>query len=256
MFAAISEISGVLVLPSLETDNQQYFLWFLMLFPSILVLLFFAILNWNHKVLYAPSDFNDENNFFKSITKNTNNVDDKIKKLSEEAAEIKSAESSYNLPKNQQTENEPNSIDLNFKNFELLEELAFSKILEEFPGNYFRGMSFGSGSSRYLFDAIIERPENEILLVEMKIVINSNHLQPLGKAIERMIAALSEPIPTQALEYKRAIIIGVITKENSQDSVTIKNFIDKKFDGFEEKVLLRIFSIQELQTVAFKTLKK
>lgn len=34
-----------------------------MLFPVLLILLFFLTLNFNHKVLYSPGDFQDERHF-------------------------------------------------------------------------------------------------------------------------------------------------------------------------------------------------
>jgi len=63
IFAALAEVSGTVVLPILERDVQFVYLWFLMLFPVLLISLFFATLNWNHTVLYAPSDFQNEDNF-------------------------------------------------------------------------------------------------------------------------------------------------------------------------------------------------
>ncbi|QXV74673.1 hypothetical protein [Rhizobium phage RHEph21] len=63
VFAAFAEVSGTAVLPLLEKDVQHIYVWFLMLFPTLLILLFFATLNWNHTVLYAPSDYKDEDNF-------------------------------------------------------------------------------------------------------------------------------------------------------------------------------------------------
>lgn len=65
IFAGIAEVSGTIVLPFIKYENQLYFVWFLMIFPSLLVIIFFATLNFNHKVLYAPSDFQNEDNFFR-----------------------------------------------------------------------------------------------------------------------------------------------------------------------------------------------
>lgn len=65
MFAAIAEISGTLVLPFISGENQATYIWFLMIFPLLLVILFFLTLNFNHKVLYAPSDYQNEENFLK-----------------------------------------------------------------------------------------------------------------------------------------------------------------------------------------------
>ncbi|MFJ9535429.1 hypothetical protein [Herbaspirillum sp. NPDC101396] len=69
IFAGIAEISGTLVLPHISPENQHLYIWFLMTFPSVLVIIFFATLNFNHRVLYAPSDFNDEGHFVNLIRK-------------------------------------------------------------------------------------------------------------------------------------------------------------------------------------------
>ncbi|EOI5913245.1 hypothetical protein K5E59_000897 [Enterobacter hormaechei] len=63
IFAGIVEISANVILPLLNDENQTTYMWFLMIFPTLLVAIFFAILNWNHVVLYAPSDYKDEDNF-------------------------------------------------------------------------------------------------------------------------------------------------------------------------------------------------
>lgn len=65
IFAGIAEVSGTIVLPFIASMNQELFIYFLIFFPSILVILFFITLNFNNKVLYAPSDYTDENNYIK-----------------------------------------------------------------------------------------------------------------------------------------------------------------------------------------------
>lgn len=63
IFAGLSEISGTTVLPFLQETNQAIFLWFVMLFPFVLVVLFFLILWKKHFVLYAPSDYQQDSSF-------------------------------------------------------------------------------------------------------------------------------------------------------------------------------------------------
>ena len=60
IFAAITEVMGIGVLPFVSQTNQSTFLWFLIGFPLILVIMFFLTLNFNHKVLYAPSDYRED----------------------------------------------------------------------------------------------------------------------------------------------------------------------------------------------------
>lgn len=90
IFAGTAEISGTAVLPLLEATSQSVYIWFLMLFPFTLIGLFFITLNWNHKVLYAPSDFKDEDHFFNILQKAT--VKDKLDKINDENQEDNESE--------------------------------------------------------------------------------------------------------------------------------------------------------------------
>ena len=63
IFAGIAEISGTGILPFIAVENQSTYIWFLMFFPTLLVALFFLTLNFNHKKLYAPSDFREDSSF-------------------------------------------------------------------------------------------------------------------------------------------------------------------------------------------------
>lgn len=68
LFAALAEVAMAASIFALPPDMQQLFMWFVMGFPLLLVLLFFITLNFNPKVLYAPSDYQDETNFMQIIT--------------------------------------------------------------------------------------------------------------------------------------------------------------------------------------------
>lgn len=63
IFAGIIEASSLASLPFLEGHSQDIYTWFLVGFPPFLTLLFFITLNFNHKTLYSPSDFNDQQDF-------------------------------------------------------------------------------------------------------------------------------------------------------------------------------------------------
>ncbi len=67
IFSGLAEISGTIILPFIKESNQTIYIWFLMIFPILIVILFFITLNWNSRVLYAPSDFKDEANYMKAF---------------------------------------------------------------------------------------------------------------------------------------------------------------------------------------------
>src|SRR5712692_6448993 len=67
IFAALAEIAGTAALAAIDKSLQGTFVWFVMGFPVLLVVAFFATLNFNPKVLYAPSDFKNEENFLNAV---------------------------------------------------------------------------------------------------------------------------------------------------------------------------------------------
>jgi hypothetical protein len=63
VFAGLSEMMALWVLPKLQAAAADIFLWFVMGFPVLLVVAFFVTLNFNHKCLYAPSDYRGDEAF-------------------------------------------------------------------------------------------------------------------------------------------------------------------------------------------------
>lgn len=55
LFAGLSEASAATVMPYLDGDTRQIYIWFLIAFPSALVIMFFLTLNFNHSALYPPA---------------------------------------------------------------------------------------------------------------------------------------------------------------------------------------------------------
>ncbi|GGI98397.1 homeobox domain-containing protein [Paenibacillus hunanensis] len=90
IFAGIAEIAGTTVLLGLPLEIQKIFVWFVISFPFLLVGAFFAVLLLNHRVLYAPSDFSNEEHFItllkerrtaKQAIAETNDVVEELKLL-------------------------------------------------------------------------------------------------------------------------------------------------------------------------------
>lgn len=67
IFAALAEVNATVSIGLVDKDLQGTFIWFIIVFPTLLVLLFFITLNFNTKVIYAPSDYKDDNSFHKML---------------------------------------------------------------------------------------------------------------------------------------------------------------------------------------------
>jgi hypothetical protein len=78
VFAGLIEIVGTVMLPQVSEANQIFVLIFLLAFPCLLVILFFLTLNFNHKVLYAPSDFTNDANFLAAMDRQLSEVEERI----------------------------------------------------------------------------------------------------------------------------------------------------------------------------------
>ncbi|MET3678347.1 MULTISPECIES: winged helix-turn-helix domain-containing protein [unclassified Pseudomonas] len=67
IFSTLAEGFATISLINLPPEIQSIFVYFVMAFPILIVGIFFALLNWNHTVLYAPSDFEDEEMYLESL---------------------------------------------------------------------------------------------------------------------------------------------------------------------------------------------
>ena len=80
IFASLAESLATGALIYLPSDIQNVFVYFVMMFPLTIVLLFFYILYFKNTVLYAPSDYEDESNYLEA-----NNLKENINKAVDKA---------------------------------------------------------------------------------------------------------------------------------------------------------------------------
>ncbi len=88
LFAGISEISMTYAISKLPFELQSIFIWFMILFPCLIVILFFITLNFNASVLYSPSDYKDESNYMLANAKNKTNLVNAVNEANDLANEI------------------------------------------------------------------------------------------------------------------------------------------------------------------------
>ena len=72
-FSTLTEVMGIYVFPKVPDTQLDKFVLFLIIFPIVLVVSFFLTLNFNHTVLYAPSDYRSDRGFQESRTRITGN---------------------------------------------------------------------------------------------------------------------------------------------------------------------------------------
>lgn len=62
VFSMLTEASAAVSLPYIDSEHQKIYVWFLIVFPSLLITLFFLTLNFNNKTLYTPADLSKAEN--------------------------------------------------------------------------------------------------------------------------------------------------------------------------------------------------
>jgi len=91
IFSGLAETLATAALVKLPPETQSIFVYFVMIFPSGIVLLFFWVLYFKNTVLYAPSDFSDQSHYLEAnhLKKSlSETVDIVIKDVNEHGAQL------------------------------------------------------------------------------------------------------------------------------------------------------------------------
>jgi len=152
IFAGVAEAFATGALVLLPPEIQSSFVYFVMAFPSFIVITFFFVLVLKPQVLYAPSDYSDEQNF---ITANgiDNIVNSKVEKVLDDVSksEPKLSASSLDVLRKSLTNSVVSVTEENFESMVL-------NYLQETPKNAYTTSGIGhvlSISFRTVADILI-----------------------------------------------------------------------------------------------------
>lgn len=261
IFAAIAEISGTTVLPFIESKNQEMYIWFLMFFPIGLVGVFFLTLNFNHKVLYAPSDYKDEDNFLKSFGKAT--TQEKEIKLREEVedAENTSSEDDGSVSDSHEAQASENQTDILkhsqsavsnvdrheslMANVSLAEKLAILKLSKDMNLDFKTDVRFETPSNRKIIFDGLALHKNQIHAVEVKL-FRSEHIHP--SRLEKVLLE-SELMAGQmkGIDSKELILHFVAVIDNPEvDVKRVKNLLARYVGKYNVNVQIHVVTLSDL----------
>jgi hypothetical protein len=272
IFAGIAEISGAAVLPHISPENQQLYIWFLMSFPFALIILFFITLNWNYKVLYAPSDFQNEENFVnlqkasfsETLSKlkdevfeenSEENDDMPIEPLPEAAVGVESfketvSKSELKLEVGQFSTKEEREEQrqivrklnrLRMREERAVERLLLDKIQNDLNVTIERDMKFEAAGRRTMFDGVI-RNGNNITAIEArrlnKNTVSMTYWPMIEHKYNGFYSGLSE---SEKKEF--SLIYSVATDENVSE---FTQFLERKFTKFCFPVTIKVYDFDEI----------
>lgn len=264
MFAAIAEISGTAVLPFISAANQGTYIWFLMIFPLLLIIVFFLTLNFNHKVLYAPSDFKDEENFFKSF-KPASPIE-RDEKFREQAREVAEDATVATAPESQRAQTEapppppPVSSVSHFTTndrvhslqarYSLAEDLVLNKISRETGQGIRRDVSFGfpGTKERFVFDGVII-DNKTVTAVEIKYMQSLVSVKKRVSDVINRVVRIQQSHP-QLHDRSFSLVVALVTERPEDEHHVIASKAVEAIGITPFPVHIRVFNLSQLEKEA------
>ncbi len=219
IFAGLAEVSATVALPQLSAGIQGQFIWFVMLFPALLVFLFFVTLWTKHHVLYAPSDFADETNFMRHWVPSTATIDDKedLAQLPPENGEPLLVPQPTEPLRNEAVTPQVDSETLTQINTARVrearwaEDVVIRRMSQKLGLKFVRDVEL-KGRSDIRYDAVAESPSGPVM-VEVRLLNNRlNSIMVVRRELERL-AAVSYRLSREEIQGARLVLAIVLREE-------------------------------------------
>jgi hypothetical protein len=268
IFAGIAEISGAAVLPHIAPENQELYIWFLMIFPFLLITFFFITLNWNYKVLYAPSDFENEDNFvnlqkasydetFDKLHRETSEIEEQLNSIDEapisendtlQHADVTELKSEIGKISTNKEREERKEIIRRFHNIEMhelrsLEGLVLNKLQRELDIKIDRDMEFKFGRKNVVFDGVSRNGDNLTAFEFKKLNKNSLSMNHWNSMIQRWNAFFDS---LNNSEKERFSLVFSCVSDEDKDSM--KALLEKRMSDLKFKFVTRVYSYEDILT--------
>lgn len=249
IFAGIAEISGTSVLPFISSEHQGVFIWFVMGFPVLLLLLFFATLNLNHKVLYSPSDYRADESFLNVMGQVRASA--KVEKYRDDLHQITEAIAGEHVTFGNAFASSDELLNKEFLKrafrgtYFLAEELVLNKLSSEFKGNFFRDVGIETDYSTFMFDAIVNDGKNTTI-IEVKYFKDSSVDKAILVNSVRKIGHYYQWLPILD-RRKIKVVLAIATDAPIAMHDKMKSDIENSLINYELPFEIRIFDLKSLE---------
>lgn len=220
----------------LDTMQKWPLIWFLVLFPVLVLLLFGWLVASHHTKLYSPTDYLDKEGFFRSLTPQEQKmrIDEEIKSLSNEI----NAERRSIVPATESPTLDANEFSDLRSNYLLAEELVFRELEAEFKLPVTRNVRLYH-SNLELDGAISSR--NQFVVVEIKFTQRPIWSQLVHKALQQ-ISRIAD-----AMSIKARFLLVIVTQNLTEDQRANEAKKAKKYlEETKHLVELRTYDFDEL----------
>lgn len=217
---------------NLQPNEKLPLIWFLVLFPVVVLAAFLWLVTRHHMKLYAPHDFPDKEGFFRALT-----PAEQKSRLDTEVAAIQ-AETAVAAPHGTQAADRLDVAEAMAIRHEyvLAEELAFREIEEEFGVPVLRNVAMGAVG----FDGILT-VKGKPTAIEIKFTRRRNWRMMMNETVVRLDHALER---YGSMPVLLAIVIDGLTSEQRESATSQASDLLKKIS---RPATLRIYDFGELK---------
>lgn len=222
-----------LVLSTVSSNLEPYeripLIWFLVIFPVIIMLSFLFLVTKHHRKLYGPSDFKDERIFLETM--DIKSQKDTLRETIESVVYNEQSKSKYQQLKNEK-----------LKGFLISENLSLRLLEKEYKSPLRRNVRFKG--HKHSFDGIIETQE-EFIGIEIKYFdkLESEFFEPIALHYKRKLHSFLRVARQFSPNKNHLLELIIISNENIDE---FKKILDETLK-IEPSINTRYIRYSELK---------
>lgn len=230
---------------NLEAAQRWPIIWFLVIFPFVVLFVFAWLVSTHHTKLYAPSDFRDEKLFIgvQPPEQRQRKLDQEIEAL-EPIVDAAVVDSSYGISVTQESNQRAEEFR---KTYQEAERLAMRKLSAELNVPVREGVLIGQDSYVGAFDGAAVLGET-IAAIEVKFVLKP--YLPASVIDELLFRARTLDINLRSevpMPRKLKLILGIVGDLDNEGRIALRERISKRVQLSGLDVDVRFFGLKQLR---------
>lgn len=216
-------------------------LLFIILFPVVILFVFFRLVTAHNEKLYAPKDYRTDDSFLKTL-----NIEEQIKQIDLGIEEQKEQEQEKNEAQPQKAETKLSVKDLRSK-YILAENLVFRILESELNVSIKKACRLGPEKDTPILDGVFFKNEH-LNIIEIKLISAPRFaLIGIGLFLSRLYSYYLNQKEKGIYPGKMRVLL-VVVADGSTDQRNLKFRIKRVIDKYPDiKVDIRLFDFKELK---------
>lgn len=225
--------------------------WFLALFPVLVLGVFGWLVSRHHSKLYSPSDFKDETNYMRLLT-----AQEQLDRIAEDEKlslpdQPSNSTSNPNVDESA-SESLPRPL-ISTKNqydahamYYLAEDLAMRQLQSELKIPIQRNTAIEGMKNTIGFDGVAITKDT-IYVVEVKLIRSATSIRRIIHPIDSVASKVRKILDSHKQTKNLVFIAAIVTEVSEKDFIFISDYINKRNFSIENNIDFRLFQLKDLK---------